>query len=116
FRPARQRYVAHFFLFVIFIAEVSYTVMTFKNPMYNEEMRVGEFLDEPHVAIVKALLLQFQPTFLDILPLYIVLLLIFPGILIGLARRPGWVLISAALVYAWVQLSGMSVPAYPEGH
>ena len=77
-RRAWQLYIAHIFLFVIFIAEVSYTVATFNNPMYNDEMRVGDFLEEPHVAIVKALLLQFQPTFLDILPLYIVLLVAFP--------------------------------------
>src|SRR5271170_642176 len=76
-RRAWQLYVAHIFLFVIFIAEVSYTVMTFNNPMYNEEMGVGDFLDHPHVAVLHALALQFQPTFLDILPLYIVLLLIF---------------------------------------
>jgi hypothetical protein len=113
---AWQLYVAHIFLFVLFIAEVSYTVLTFNNPMYNEEMRVGEFLDEPHVAIVKALLLEFQPTFLDILPLYIVMLLIFPAVLYGLARRPLWVLVPSALVYGLVQLSGISVPAYPEGH
>ena len=62
----------------MFIAEVSYTVTTFNNPMYNEEMRVADFLDEPHIAVVKALLLQFQPTFLDILPLYILMLAIFP--------------------------------------
>ena len=114
-RRAWQLYVAHIFLFVLFIAEVSYTVMTFRNPMYNEEMRVAEFLDEPHVAIVKALLLQFQPTFLDILPLYIVLLLSFPAVLFGLARRPAWVLGISALLYAAVQATGMSVPAYPEG-
>ena len=44
FRRAWQLYVAHVFLFVMFIAEVSYTVMTFNNPMYNEEMRVADFL------------------------------------------------------------------------
>ena len=114
-RRAWQLYVAHIFLFVLFIAEVSYTVMTFKNPMYNEEMRVAEFLDEPHVAIVKALFLQFQPTFLDILPLYIVMLLIFPVVLLGLTRRPVWVLALSALVYAGVQVIGFSMPAYPEG-
>ena len=65
-RRAWQLYVAHIFLFVMFIAEVSYTVTTFNNPMYIDEMRVGDFLEEPHVAIVQALLLQFQPTFLDI--------------------------------------------------
>jgi len=115
-RRAWQLYVAHIFLFTIFIAEVSYTVMTFNNPMYNDEMRVADFLQEPHVAIVKALLLEFQPTFLDILPLYILLLVIFPVILLGLRRQPLMVLIPSFLVYAVVQVADLSVPAYPEGH
>jgi hypothetical protein len=115
-RRTWQLYVAHVFLFVIFIAEVSYTVMTFNNPMYNEETRVGEFLTEPHVAVVKALLLQFQPTFLDILPLYIVLLAVFPVILVALRMQPLMVLIPSFLLYAFVQATGLSVPAYPPGH
>lgn len=115
-RRAWQLYVAHVFLFVIFIAEVSYTVMTFNNPMYNEEMRVGDFLQEPHVAVVKALLLQFQPTFLDILPLYIVLLTFFPLVLLGLRARPLLVLVPSFLLYLAVQLFGLEVPAYPEDH
>ena len=115
-RRAWQLYVAHIFLFMIFIAEVSYTVTTFNNPMYNDEMRVADFLSEPHVAIVKALLLEFQPTFLDILPLYILLLVIFPVILLGLRLQPLLVLIPSFLVYAAVQATDLSVPAYPEGH
>ena len=83
-RRAWQLYVAHIFLFVLFVAEVSYTATAFKNPMYNEEMRVADFLDEPHVAVVKALLLEFQPAFLDILPMYIVMLVIFPAVLLGM--------------------------------
>ena len=113
---AWQLYVAHIFLFVMFIAEVSYTVTTFNNPMYNDEMRVGDFLSEPHVAIVKALLLEFQPTFLDILPLYIVLLVIFPVVLLGLRSRPLIVLLPSFLLYLIVQATDLSVPAYPEGH
>jgi hypothetical protein len=115
-RRAWQLYVAHIFLFMIFIAEVSYTVMTFNNPMYNEEMRVGEFLSEPHVAVVKALLLQFQPTFLDILPLYIVLLAAFPAVLVALRLWPLMVLIPSLLLYVFVQATDMSVAAYPLGH
>ena len=115
-RRAWQLYVAHIFLFMIFIAEVSYTVTTFNNPMYNDEMRVADFLSEPHVAIVKALLLEFQPTFLDILPLYILLLVIFPVILLGLRLQLLLVLIPSFLVYAAVQATDLSVPAYPEGH
>ncbi|HEX4615062.1 MAG TPA: OpgC domain-containing protein [Stellaceae bacterium] len=113
---AWQLYVAHIFLFVMFIAEVSYTVTTFNNPMYNDEMRVGDFLNEPHVAIVKALLLEFQPTFLDILPLYILLLVVFPVVLLGLRWRPLIILLPSFLLYLIVQATSLSVPAYPEGH
>ena len=115
-RRVWQLYVAHIFLFMIFITEVSYTVTTFNNPMYNDEMRVADFLGEPHIAIVKALLLEFQPTFLDILPLYILLLFNFPVILLGLRVQPPLVLIPSLLVYGFVQITGGSVPAYPEGH
>jgi hypothetical protein len=115
-RRAWQLYVAHIFLFVLFIAEVSYTATAFKNPMYNEEMRVADFLDEPHIAVIKALLLEFQPTFLDILPLYILMLVIFPVILLGMQRHWLWVLAPSALVYLAVQIFDISVSAYPEGH
>src|SRR6202140_714818 len=115
-RRAWQLYVAHIFLFVLFIAEVSYTAAVFKNPMYNEEMRVADFLDEPHVAVIKALLLEFQPTFLDILPLYIVMLVIFPVILLGMRRHWLFVLVPSAILYVIVQIFDVSVPAYPEGH
>ncbi len=115
-RRAWQLYVAHIFLFVLFIAEVSYTATTFKNPMYNEEMRVADFLDEPHIAVIKALLLEFQPTFLDILPLYILMLVIFPVILLGMQRHWLWVLVPSAVVYLAVQIFDITVSAYPEGH
>lgn len=115
-RRAWQLYVAHIFLFVIFIAEVSYTVSTFNNPMYNDEMRVADFLDQPHIAIVKALLLEFQPTFLDILPIYILLLVVFPLVLVGQRLHPLVVLVPSFFVYVVVQIADLSVPAYPEGH
>lgn len=115
-RRAWTLYVAHIFLFVLFVAQVSYTAATFKNPMYNDEMRVAEFLGEPHIAIVQALLLRFQPTFLDILPMYIVLLVIFPVVLIGLRRHWLSVLILSAALYVAVQIFGIAFTAYPTGH
>jgi hypothetical protein len=114
-RRAWQLYVAHIFLFVIFVAEVSYTVKAFNSPMYNEEMGVGDFLEHPHIAVVQALLLQFQPTFLDILPLYIVMLLIFPLVLICLRCHPLVVLIPSALIYLEVQIFNVDMAAYPPG-
>jgi hypothetical protein len=89
--------------------------MTFHNPMYNDEMRVGDFLGEPHVAVIQALILQFQPTFLDILPVYIVLLATFPIVLIGLRWSPVAVLLPSFALYLMVQVGNLSVPAYPPG-
>ncbi|HJU15281.1 MAG TPA: OpgC domain-containing protein [Stellaceae bacterium] len=114
-RRAWQLYVAHVFLFMMFMAEVSYIATAFNNPMYTEEIRAASFLQEPHIAIVKALLLQFQPAFLDILPLYIVLLLALPAILLGVRKHPLLVLVPSFLLYLAVQITELAVPAYPPG-
>ena len=114
-RRAWQLYVAHVFLFVLFIAEVSYTAATFHNPMYNEEMRIAAFLDEPYVAVIKALTLEFQPAFLDILPTYIVMLLVFPAVLLAMRRHWLLVFVPSLLLYLAVQIFGLAVPAYPAG-
>ncbi|MDB5406001.1 MAG: OpgC protein [Rhodospirillales bacterium] len=114
YRRVWQLYVAHIFLFVIFTAEVSYTIVRFNNPMYTDELRVGDFLAVPHIAIIKALLLQFQPTFLDILPLYIVLLSSFPLILLLLRIDTLAALLPALALYAATQVYGFSLHAYPD--
>ena len=115
-RRAWQLYVAHIFLFVLFVAEVSYTASAFNNPMYSEEMRIAAFLDEPHLAVIQALLLLFQPAFLDILPLYILMMLIFPAVLAGLRWHWLVVLAPSAALYLTVQIFDFAVPAYPAGH
>lgn len=114
YRRVWQLYVAHIFLFVIFTAEVSYTIVTFNNPMYSDELRVGDFLAVPHIAIIKALLLQFQPTFLDILPLYIVLLSSFPFILLLLRIGTIAAILPALALYIATQVFGLSLHAYPD--
>src|SRR5436305_11722099 len=39
-RRAWQIYVAHVFLFTIFLAEISYVATSFDNPLYSEEMGI----------------------------------------------------------------------------
>ena len=116
YRRVWHLYIAHVFLFVIFIAEVSYTSMRLHNPIYSNEMRLDEFLAMPHVAIAQALTLRFLPTFLDILPLYIVLLAVFPIILLLIAYNRWLALIPALALYVATQLFSLSVPGFPEGH
>src|SRR6202453_957386 len=102
-RRAWQIYVAHIFLFTIFMAEIAYVASTFDNPLYAEEMKILDFLKQPDVTIFEALILKFKPVNMDVLPLYIVLLLLFPPMLWILIRQPAFALAGSALLYvlAW---------------
>jgi hypothetical protein len=113
YRRVWQLYVAHIFLFVIFTAEVSYAILVVQNPMYTEEMGVGDFLQEPHLAIIRALTLGFQPTFLDILPLYIVLLASFPLVLVLLERYRFLPLVVSAVIYVLTLRHGWAFHTRP---
>src|SRR6201987_729813 len=53
-RRVWQIYVAHVFLFTIFLAEISYVATRFENPLYSEEMGIMDFLKEPELTIVPA--------------------------------------------------------------
>jgi hypothetical protein len=114
-RRAWQIYVAHIFLFTIFLAEIAYVAATFENPLYAEEMNVLNFLKEPDVTIFQALLLKFKPANMDVLPLYIVLLLLFPPTLRLLLWQPGVALLLSALVYILAWSFHLNLPAYPNG-
>src|SRR5688572_7980049 len=83
-----QLYVAHVFLFMMFMATVAYMIGALNNSLYAEEFGAANFLNEPGVTVVKALTLQFQPTFMGILPLYIVLLAVLPLVLAGFRSWP----------------------------
>src|SRR5580698_6184803 len=69
-RRVWQIYVAHVFLFTIFLAEISYVATSFENPLYSEEMGILDFLKQPDITIVQALMLRFRPVNMDVLPLY----------------------------------------------
>ena len=113
-RRVWQLYVAHLFLFVIFTAEVAWTSMKFDNPMYVEEMNIASFLSEPHIAILEALLLKFKPVYMDILPLYIVLLVFFPFAL-WLIRQSRLLALGLSIaLYATARIYHLNLPAYPE--
>jgi hypothetical protein len=114
-RRAWQVYVAHIFLFMIYMAELAYVTTTFENPLFSEEVDLLNALKEPASTLVRALLLQFQPPNLDILPLYIVLLAAFPPVLWLLLRRPTLALAVSVALYAVTWKFELALVAYPRG-
>jgi len=115
-KRAWQIYVAHMFLFLIYMAEIAYLSSSFENPLFTEEMGVFEFLKQPDVTLIQALLLKFKPVNMDVLPLYIVLLLGFPPILWLLQRQATLALTVSAALYAATWHFGWNLPSYPSGH
>jgi hypothetical protein len=114
-KRAWQVYVAHIFLFVIYMAEIAYLSTSFENPLYAEEMGIFDFLRQPDVTLLQALLLKFKPANMDILPLYIMLLGGFAPFIWLLLRNPTGALAASALVYILAWNFDVNLPAYPGG-
>jgi hypothetical protein len=115
FKRVWQIYVAHVFLFTIYLAEISYIATRFENPLYAEEMGILDFLKQPDVTIVQALLLKFRPVNMDVLPLYIVLMMFLPLILWLMQRKADVALALSVVLYAVTWEFDLYLPAYPNG-
>jgi hypothetical protein len=110
-----QLYVAQMLLFMIYTVQIAYTATKFKNPAFSNESGIVTFFDAPLTTLIQAMLLNFRPANMDILPLYIVLLAVFPFILLGLRRRPRLVLILSVALYLAANLRNWNFAAWPTG-
>ncbi|MBP6817713.1 MAG: OpgC domain-containing protein [Ferrovibrio sp.] len=113
-RRVWQIYTAHIFLFMVFVAHIAYVADRF-NPAFAEEMGIAELFEHPHILMLQALLLKFKPANMDVLPMYIALLLVFPLLLPLLKRWPKTLMAASFLLWLGVQQWHWNLPAYPEG-
>jgi hypothetical protein len=112
-KRAWQIYVAFVFLFVFYLAEISYLATRFQNPLYTEETGFFEFLQKPEIILIEALKLRFLPGNVDVLPLYIVLMAFFPLVLWPLLRWPNITLACSVLFYAAARVLDWNISLYP---
>ncbi|MCB4820402.1 OpgC family protein [Roseicella aerolata] len=113
-RRAATLYVAHIFLFVVFAAQVGYSAALLDSPAYLDELQLDPFREQPYHALLQALLLRYQPAFLDILPLYIALLAMLAPAL-PLLRQPVLLLGLSGLLYVLARLLGLNMPNWIDG-
>ena len=83
-----QLYVAHIILFVIYIASISYLALRFGDSELVNEFNVVGLIDNATETLRQGLFLKFKPVNLDVLPLYIVLMGLFPPVLWLMLRQP----------------------------
>jgi hypothetical protein len=113
FRRAWQLYAAQMVLLVFVAAEVAFVVAMTGNHDYFGGFRIRHFFDQTDSTILPALLLRYQPAYLDILPVYVVLFLALPLILYGLSRNVWTVLAASLALYLAVQIEGWTFRSYP---
>ncbi|WP_428493522.1 OpgC family protein [Rhodopila sp.] len=104
-------YVAHIFLFVLFTAQVSYSATALNRLNYLAETRLDVLGDDPYRSILEALLLRFQPSLLNILPLYVVLMTFFAATL-WLLRWPRVLFGLSFAIYMVVRLTDLNLGAW----
>src|ERR1700730_8542364 len=114
-RRVWQIYAAHVLTFAILVAEVSYVAVSLEKPFYAEEMEIVYFLKDPGVAMAQALLLQYRPLNMDVLPLYIVLMLFLPPVLQLIKWRANLTLAMSVALYALSWQYDLHLVAYPKG-
>jgi hypothetical protein len=114
-KHAWQIYVAHVLLFVIYIAEIWYLAQRYNDPNLENEFNVAIFMHYPAETLYQGLILSFKPVNMDVLPLFIVLMLVFPPVLWALLRRPNLTLAASFLLYLAARHFNWNLPAYPIG-
>ena len=110
-----QLYVAHIILFVIYIASISYLALRFGDSEIINEFNVAGLVDNATETLRQGLFLRFKPLNLDVLPLYIVLMGLFPPVLWFMLRQPNWTMLASLALWLVSRHFGWNLPAYPAG-
>jgi len=110
-----QLYVAHIILFVIYIASISYLALRFGDSELVNEFNVVGLIDNATETLRQGLFLKFKPVNLDVLPLYIVLMGLFPPVLWLMLRHPNWGMLGSVLLYLAARQFAWNLPSYPSG-
>ena len=114
-KRAWQIYVAHELLFVMYIAEIGYLAQRYNDPSLENEFNVASFMRNPAETLYHGLILSFKPVNMDVLPLFILLMLVFPPVLWAMLRRPNLTLAASFLLYLAARHFSWNLPAYPIG-
>jgi hypothetical protein len=110
-----QLYVAHIILFVIYIVSISYLALRFGDSEIINEFNVAGLVDHATDTIGQGLLLKFKPVNLDVLPLYIVLMGLFPPVLWFMLRQPNATMLTSIALWLAARHFGWNLTAYPAG-
>jgi hypothetical protein len=108
-RRSLEIYAAFLLLVIAYLALVWVTGSSF----YGDETNTRVFFDNPGIALIHLLALQYTPVNTDILPLFVMLHFGFPLVLWLMLRNAAIALTASFLLYMMVQLYSWNLPAWP---
>jgi hypothetical protein len=110
---AFQLYMAHIVLIIVCGAIIAHSVATTGDMRYFEALHLDILINDTIPGLIGLAALGLQPAYLNILPLYIVLLVMAPPLLFLAAHRPALMLAASATLYVGAQLLWLNFPTYP---
>jgi hypothetical protein len=106
-------YMAHLTLIAVCGAIVAYAVLVTEDTRLLEATQFDQIMSNPLSATLGVATLGLQPAYLNILPLYVVLLLLAPAMM-SLVRVSPWLALAVSgAIYTLSQLLQLTLPAYP---
>lgn len=108
-------YLAHLGLFVFTAVAVAFMAVRFGNPVYYEHVAILPFFQDPATTLLQMATLIFLPNYLDILPLYIVLLAMLPALWLLARIAPALALAASAALYVVAWRFDLAIPNMSTG-
>jgi hypothetical protein len=106
-------YTSHLAVVIACGAVIAYAVLATGDNRFLANVGLDTLTAAPLHALIGIATLGLQPGWMNILPLYVVLLLMAP-VLLTLARRSPWLALGAsATLYLATELFGLHLPTYP---
>jgi len=113
-RRVRELYAAQILLVAVCAGLLALAARWFENPLYFEHVNLTPFSFDPWGAIWRSLLLYYQLGYINILPLYIVLLAAFPALWWLLQRQPIAALALSVALWLGACFLNLNLPSWPE--
>jgi hypothetical protein len=112
-RRIRDLYVAHILVLCICVSGLAIASGAFQNPVYFEHVNLTPFNHDPSGAIWRALVLLYQPGYLNILPLYMAQLAWVPVVFWLMRTHVAWALVASVGLWCIGGFLGWNFSSYP---
>ena len=111
-RRAREIYVWHIGVFLVASLLLFLAAQAFSKPSYVNNIVVGHLATEPVSTLLSALGLYYQPNMMNILPMYVLLMLWLPAIIVRLRRSIPIALTVSFGIWLVTNVTGLNLPSF----